>query len=184
MSRIGKLPVNITEGVECELQDGNIINVKGKKGERSLEVDPTLDVAIEDGQILVTRKSEAKNVKALHGLYRALIQNVVTGVSEGYSIGLEIIGVGYRASYNNNILELSVGYSHPFYFVPPPEIEVEIDTKTTKNPRIYIKGMDKELVGQVAAKIRSIRPPEPYKGKGIRYINERVRKKAGKSAGK
>ena len=184
MSRIGKLPVNITEGVECTLQDGNVIHVKGKQGERSLEVDHSLDVAIEDEQVIVTRKSEAKNVKALHGLYRALIQNLVIGVNEGYKIGLEVIGVGYRAAVNNNTLELSVGYSHPFYFVPPPEIELEVDTKSAKNPRVYIKGMDKELVGQVAAKIRSIRPPEPYKGKGIRYIDERVRKKAGKSAGK
>ncbi len=184
MSRIGKLPVEITDGVECSVQDGNVITVKGKQGERSLTVDPTLDVAVEDGQVVVTRKSEAKNVKALHGLYRSLIQNLVTGVSEGFKKELEIIGVGYRASVNNNTLELSVGYSHPFYFVPPPEVKIDVDTKSSKNPRVIISGIDKDLVGQVAAKIRSIRPPEPYKGKGVRYLNEQVRKKAGKSAGK
>ncbi len=184
MSRIGKLPVEITDGVECSIQDGNVISVKGKQGERTLSVDASLNVAVEEGQVLVTRKSEAKNVKALHGLYRALIQNLVTGVSEGFQIQLEVIGVGYRANVNNNTLELSVGYSHPFYFVPPPEVELDVDTKSSKNPRVIVKGIDKDLVGQVAAKIRSIRPPEPYKGKGIRYVNEQVRKKAGKSAGK
>ncbi len=184
MSRIGKLPVPIAKGVECTLGADNVVTVKGAKGVLSVTVDPSIKVEQVENDIVLTRSSEEKNVKALHGLYRSLINNCVIGVSEGYTKTLEIIGVGYRASVNGNVLELSLGYSHPFYFIPPDGITLEVDTKSSKNPRISVSGIDKELVGQVAAKIRSLRKPEPYKGKGVRYLNEQVRKKAGKSAGR
>lgn len=184
MSRIGKLPVPLKSNVTVNVTPGNFITVKGSKGELSLQVDPDIQVEVTKEEILVKRPSDDRRFRALHGLYRALINNLVVGVSEGFKKELEIIGVGYRASLNGNILELALGYSHPFFFVPPKGISVEVDTKTTKNTRIIISGSDKQLVGQVAAKIRSLRSPEPYKGKGIRYVGEQVRKKAGKSAGR
>lgn len=183
MSRIGNLPVELAKGVEFSVDPANKVTVKGAKGTLSLQVDPRLKVEKKDNEVIVARDSEDKKIKSLHGLYRVLISNLVTGVSEGFKKELEIIGVGYRANLNGNILELTLGYSHPFYFVPPDGITIEVDTKTSKNPRIAVSGIDKELVGQVAAKIRSLRPPEPYKGKGVRYLGEYVRKKAGKSAG-
>jgi len=183
MSRIGNMPVELAKGVEFSIDPANKVTVKGAKGTLSLQVDPRLKVEKKDNEVVVARESEDKNIKSLHGLYRVLISNLVTGVSEGFKKELEIIGVGYRANLNGNILELTLGYSHPFYFVPPDGITIEVDTKTSKNPRITVSGIDKELVGQVAAKIRSLRPPEPYKGKGVRYLGEYVRKKAGKSAG-
>lgn len=184
MSRIGKLPIPISDKVEFSVNAQNVVTVKGTKGSLSLKVDPSITVKKEDGHIVLSRASEDRQQKALHGLYRALINNAVIGVTEGYSKTLEIIGVGYRASVSNGIVELGLGHSHPFYFVPPDGIDIEVDTKSGKNPRVIIKGINKELVGQVAAKIRSLRPPEPYKGKGVRYLNEQVRRKAGKSAGK
>ncbi len=184
MSRIGKLPVPLKSNVTVNVTPGNFVTVKGSKGELSLQVDPDIQVEVTKEEILVKRPSDDRRFRALHGLYRALINNLVVGVSEGFKKELEIIGVGYRASLNGNILELALGYSHPFFFVPPKGISVEVDTKTTKNTRIIISGSDKQLVGQVAAKIRSLRSPEPYKGKGIRYVGEQVRKKAGKSAGR
>lgn len=184
MSRIGNMPVPLAKGVEFSIDPTNKVTVKGAKGELSLQVDPRLKVEKKENEIVVARDSDAKSAKSIHGLYRVLISNLITGVSDGFKKELEIIGVGYRANLNGNILELTLGYSHPYFFVPPDGITIEVDTKTTKNPRIIISGIDKELVGQVAAKIRSLRPPEPYKGKGVRYLGEYVRKKAGKSAAK
>lgn len=184
MSRIGKQPVPLKPNVTVNVTPGNLVTVKGAKGEMSLQVDLNISIEITKDEILVTRPSDDKRFRALHGLYRTLINNLVVGVSDGFTKELEIIGVGYRASLSGKILELALGYSHPFFFVPPRDINIEIDTKTTKNTRIIISGADKQLVGQVAAKIRSLRKPEPYKGKGIRYVNEHVRKKAGKSAGR
>jgi large subunit ribosomal protein L6 len=184
MSRIGKQPVPLKPNVTVNVTPGNLVTVKGAKGEMSLQVDPNISIEITKDEILVTRPSDDKRFRALHGLYRTLISNLVVGVSDGFTKELEIIGVGYRASLNGKVLELALGFSHPFFFVPPKDINIEIDTKTTKNTRIIISGADKQLVGQVAAKIRSLRKPEPYKGKGIRYVNEHVRKKAGKSAGR
>jgi large subunit ribosomal protein L6 len=184
MSRIGKQPVPLKPNVTVNVTPGNLVTVKGAKGEMSLQVDPNISIEITKDEILVTRPSDDKRFRALHGLYRTLINNLVVGVSDGFTKELEIIGVGYRASLNGKVLELALGFSHPFFFVPPKDINIEIDTKTTKNTRIIISGADKQLVGQVAAKIRSLRKPEPYKGKGIRYVNEHVRKKAGKSAGR
>jgi len=182
MSRIGKQPILIKDDVEVNISGNNIVTVKGEKGSDSLKVDPSINIEKKDNEILVNRNSEAKYDRSLHGLYRSLIDNMVTGVTEGYKKELEIIGVGYRASVNGGVLELTLGYSHPIYFVPPDDINIEVDTKSRKNPVVIITGINKELVGQVAAKIRSLRPPEPYKGKGIRYVDEWVRRKAGKSA--
>jgi large subunit ribosomal protein L6 len=184
MSRIGKLPITVSDKTEVTVSADNTVKVKGKNGELSLKVDPRIEVTQEDGTLTVNRKNNDRQSRAMHGLYRSLINNMVVGVNDGFSKTLEVIGVGFRASLNGNMLELSLGFSHAFYFVPPEGISIEVDTKTTKNPRIIISGADKATVGQVAAKIRSLRKPEPYKGKGIRYLGEKVRKKAGKSAGK
>ena len=184
MSRIGKQPVTLKEGVEFSIDADNVVTVKGEKGSDSLKIHPNISVEKKDGEIIVKRKSEEKQDRSLHGLYRSLINNMVTGVSEGYKKELEIIGVGYRASINGGVLEMNLGFSHPIYFVPPDGIDIEVDTKSRKNPVIRVSGINKELVGQVAAKIRSLRPPEPYKGKGVRYVDEWVRRKAGKSAAK
>lgn len=184
MSRIGKQPVPITDGVELNIGADNVVTVKGAKGTSSLKIHPDIQIETEENQIIVKRPSESKEHKSLHGLYRSLLNNMVIGVSNGYTKQLEIIGVGYRASYDNGVLELNLGFSHPIYFVPPDDVEVEVDTKSRKTTIINVRGINKELVGQVAAKIRSLRKPEPYKGKGIRYLDEKVRRKAGKSAAK
>lgn len=184
MSRIGKQPIPLAKDTEFSLGADNVVTIKGQKGSSSLKLHPEIKVESTDTEIVVTRSNDSKEQKSLHGLYRSLINNMVLGVSEGYKKQLEIIGVGYRATYTGNVLELNLGYSHPIYFVPPDGIEIEVDTKTRKNPILVISGIDKELVGQVAAKIRSMRKPEPYKGKGIRYLDERIRRKAGKSAAK
>lgn len=184
MSRIGKLPVPLNPNVTFNVNTENVVTIKGDKGTLSVRVDPAIKVEQKDNEIVLTRKSEQKNHKALHGLYRSLINNAVVGVTDGYQKVLEIIGVGFRASVNGGVLEMGLGFSHPFFFVPPDSINIEVDTKSGNNPRIIVSGIDKELVGQVAAKIRSLRPPEPYKGKGVRYLNEHVRRKAGKSAAK
>lgn len=181
MSRIGIQPITLKEGVEFSIDADNVVTVKGQKGSDSLRVDPSIKIEKEDGEIVVSRSGDSKHDRSLHGLYRSLIDNMVTGVSEGYKKELEIRGVGFRANYNNGVLELNLGFSHPIYFVPPDGIDIEVDTKP-KNPVITISGINKELVGQVAAKIRSLRPPEPYKGKGVRYVDEWVRRKAGKTA--
>lgn len=184
MSRIGKQPVPLLKNTELSVGADNVVTVKGEKGTGTVRIHPDIKVEVNDNEIIVSRSSDTKEHKSLHGLYRSLIFNMVQGVTEGYKKQLEIIGVGYRASYTNGVLELNLGFSHPIYFVPPEGIDIEVDTKTKKNPIINISGINKELVGQVAAKLRSLRKPEPYKGKGVRYLNERVRRKAGKSAAK
>ncbi|MFV1883381.1 MAG: 50S ribosomal protein L6 [Balneola sp.] len=184
MSRIGKLPVPLTDKVELTISADNVITVKGEKGSNSLQIHPNISVEKNENEVVVTRNSEVKSDRALHGLYRSLINNMVVGVTEGYTKKLEIIGVGFRAAMNGDVLELNLGYSHPIFFVPPHGISIEVDTKSSKNPILIITGIDKELVGQVSAKIRGFRKPEPYKGKGIRYVGEQVRRKAGKSAAK
>lgn len=184
MSRIGKQPIPLIKDVEFSVGADNVVTLKGEKGSGTVRLHPDIKVELNENEILVKRPSDSKNHKALHGLYRSLINNLVEGVSSGYKKQLEIIGVGYRASFTNGVLELNLGYSHPIYFVPPPGIDIEVDTKSKKNNILIISGVNKELVGQVAAKIRSMRKPEPYKGKGIRYLGEHVRRKAGKSAAK
>jgi large subunit ribosomal protein L6 len=184
MSRIGIQPVPLSDKLEVSIDADNVVTVKGQKGTNTLKVHPDITIEKNDDELIVSRNSDSKADKSMHGLYRSLLDNMVTGVTEGYKKQLEIIGVGYRASYSGNVLELNLGYSHPIYFVPPEGIDIEVDTKTKKNPLLNISGVDKELVGQVAAKIRSLRPPEPYKGKGVRYVDEYVRRKAGKSAAK
>ena len=182
MSRIGKLPISIPEGVHVNVSDKNLVTVKGKLGELQQVVDPAINVKVDDKTIFVERHTEQINHRSLHGLYRALIANMITGVSEGYKIILELVGVGYKVSNKEQILELSLGYSHNIFFELPSEIKVETITVRGKNPTIILQCKDKQLIGQVAAKIRSLRKPEPYKGKGIRYQGEVVRKKAGKTA--
>lgn len=184
MSRIGKLPVAVPAGVDVSVSADNVVTVKGKLGTLSLPVDRAISVTKQGAEVIVERSTEEKDHKAKHGLYRTLVNNMVMGVSKGFEKKLEVIGVGYRASINANLLELSLGHSHPYFFVTPDGISIEVDTKTSKNAQIIVRGASKELVGQIAAKIRSLRPPEPYKGKGVRYVGEKVRRKAGKSAGK
>ena len=178
MSRIGKRPVEIPKGVTIDLQ-GNLIKVKGPKGELSRTIHPSIKTEIVEGELRVTRPNDLKESRALHGLTRALIYNMVVGVTESYKKTLDIVGVGYKAELKGKDLLLTIGYSHPIYFVPPDEIKLEVPTPT----QIIISGNDKELVGLVAAKIRSFRKPEPYKGKGIKYSDERIIRKAGKTAG-
>ncbi len=184
MSRIGKQPVALASNIEFTIGADNTITVKGEKGTGTIRIHPDITVEKTDTEIIVKRPSDSKEHKSLHGLYRSLINNMVEGVTSGYKKTLEIIGVGYRATYANGVLELNLGFSHPIYFVPPEGVDIEVDTKTKKNPMLIISGVNKEMVGQVAAKIRSMRKPEPYKGKGIRYTDEYVRRKAGKSASK
>ncbi len=182
MSRIGKLPIELTDKVSVDVSGGNLVTVKGPKGELSTQIDPDLQVEINDGQLQVVRPTEQKRHRSMHGLYRSLINNMVVGVTDGYKKELEVIGVGYRAAVTNGVLELALGFSHPIYFLPPEGINVSVDTKRGKNPVVVVEGIDKQMVGQVASKIRELRPPEPYKGKGIRYTDEYVRRKAGKTA--
>lgn len=182
MSRIGNQPIELGENVTVDVAANNVVTVKGPLGELSVQIDPTLAIETQNGQLIVKRPSDQKQHKSLHGLSRSLIDSAVVGVTEGYRKELEVIGVGYRAIVNNGVLELALGFSHPIYFVPPKGISIEVDTKRGKNPIIVVEGTDKQMVGQVAAKIRSLRPPEPYKGKGVRYVDEYVRRKAGKTA--
>jgi large subunit ribosomal protein L6 len=182
MSRIGNLPITLSDKVKVDVSSGNLVTMKGPKGELSTQVDPEIGIELKDGEMVVTRPTEQKRHKSLHGLYRSLLHNMTVGVTEGYKIELEVIGVGYRAIVTNGVLELALGFSHPIYFMPPGGIEITVDTKRGKNPIVIIEGIDKQMVGQIAAKIRGLRPPEPYKGKGIRYVNEYVRRKAGKTA--
>ena len=182
MSRIGKLPIAIPSGVTVTV-DGNEVKVKGPKGELSQAVNPDIKVEVVDGQVLVSRPSDDKEHRALHGLYRALINNMVIGVSEGYKKEMELVGVGYRANSNGQVLELSLGFSHNIFFKLPKEIKVETKSERNKNPLIILESADKQLIGQVCSKIRSFRKPEPYKGKGIKFVGEVIRRKSGKSAG-
>lgn len=182
MSRIGKLPIAIPAGVNVTVSPENVVTVKGPKGELSQEVNAEIIVKLEDNQIIVERPSDEKNHKAMHGLYRSLLNNMVVGVSEGYEIKQELVGVGYRASNQGQLLELALGFSHPIIFEIPAEVKVEAITDKRANPIITLTSCDKQLIGQIAAKIRSFRKPEPYKGKGIKFVGEQLRRKAGKSA--
>ncbi len=179
MSRIGKKPVMIPKGVTID-HKGNSVKVKGPKGELEGSFDSRISIEIKDGELTVTRPNDTKEIKSLHGLSRALIQNMVNGVTEAYQKTLDIVGVGYRAELKGKNLLLNMGYSHPIYFIPPEGIVLQVPTQT----QIVISGIDKQLVGMVASKIRSIRKPEPYKGKGIKYSDEQIVRKAGKTAGK
>lgn len=183
MSRIGKAPINIPAGVTINVDDSNTVTVKGAKGELKQAIDPDISLKIEDGVLNVARPTDQKRHRSLHGLYRALINNMVIGVSQGYKKELELVGVGYRANNTGNLLEIQVGYSHPIYFMVPNELKLETISEKGKNPIIVLEGVDKQLIGQVAAKIRAFRKPEPYKGKGIQYAGEVIRRKAGKTAG-
>ncbi len=182
MSRVGNQPIETGDGVSVDISEDNLVTVKGPKGELSVRVAPEITVAKENGSIVVRRPDDQKRHKAMHGLYRSLIDNAVEGVTKGYRKQLEVIGVGYRASVNNGVLELALGFSHPIYFVPPGTVSVTVEAQRGKNTVVTIEGTDKQIVGQVAAKIRALRPPEPYKGKGVRYVGEYVRRKAGKTA--
>lgn len=184
MSRIGKKPIDLPGNVTISVKSGNIISVKGPKGELSRKIDADIAVKQEGSQILVERPTDQKRHKALHGLYRALINNMVIGVSTGFKERLEIVGVGYKATVNNNVLELSLGYSHGLYLALPGEVVASAVTEKGKNPVVTLEGIDKELVGQMAAKIKSLRKVEPYKGKGIRTLGQAIRRKAGKTAAK
>ena len=181
MSRIGKAPIAIPAGVKVEVKD-NLVTVKGPKGELSQEINPDIKVAEENGHIIVTRPDDEREHRAMHGLYRALIHNMVVGVSEGYKKEMELVGVGYRATASGQVLELSLGYSHAIFIKLPKEIKVEAKSERNKNPLILLESADKQLLGQVCAKIRSLRKPEPYKGKGIKFVGEIIRRKSGKSA--
>ena len=183
MSRIGKKPIALPDKVSVSVS-GNTVSVKGPKGELSQTIDPDIEVSIEDGVVSVSRPTEQKRHKALHGLYRALLNNMVVGVSEGYKISLELVGVGYKANATGSLLELSLGYSHPIFFALPEEIKITTVTEKGKNPLIHLEGIDKQLIGHIAAKIRSLRPVEPYKGKGVRFVGQTIRRKAGKTASK
>jgi len=184
MSRIGRSPVVIDKGVQVSLAPGNIVNVKGPKGELFQPIDRDITVEIKDGHIELKRPTDQIRHKALHGLSRALVHNMIVGVTHGYTVTLELVGVGFKASSQGNILDLSLGYSHNILVEIPKELKVTTVQEKGKNPKVVLTGADKQLIGQVAAKIRSLRKPEPYKGKGIKFENEILRRKAGKSAGK
>lgn len=182
MSRIGILPISLPQGVTVTVDAANLVTVKGPKGELQQQVDKSITLKVEEQEVVVERADEQIKSKAMHGLYRSLINNMVKGVSEGYTIMLELVGVGYRAETKGQVLELSLGYSHDIHFWIPEEVTVEAKTQRRSNPVITLTSTDKQLIGQVAAKIRSFRPPEPYKGKGIKFVGEQLRRKAGKSA--
>ncbi|MFH0755957.1 MAG: 50S ribosomal protein L6 [Bacteroidota bacterium] len=183
MSRIGILPIDIPAGVTVEVNKENLVTVKGPKGELRQQVDKAITVKVEGNEVNVSRSTEEKDHKARHGLYRSLIHNMVVGVSEGYTIKQELVGVGYRAEVKDgNRLEIALGFSHDIYIQMPDEVKVEAVTERRANPVITLTSIDKQLIGQIASKIRSFRPPEPYKGKGIRFVGEQLRRKAGKTA--
>lgn len=185
MSRIGKLPITLPAGVEIKVNDENVVNVKGPLGELSQKVDPEIELTVENGTVELKRAGESKRQKAMHGLYRSLVNNMVVGVSKGYEIKLELVGVGYRAELmSDNVLDLVLGFAHHTYLQLPPEIKVEAKSDKRSNPIITLNSIDKQLIGQVAAKIRSFRKPEPYKGKGVKFVGEELRRKAGKAAAK
>ena len=179
MSRIGKKPIATVKGVTINQKDNNI-EVSGPKGKLSMDFDKNITIDLQSEEIVLTRANETKKVKALHGLYRALLQNMILGVTQGYEKKLELVGIGYKAEVKGNVLVLQLGFSHPIIFAAPPDIKIECPVAT----QIIISGIDKQLVGLIAAKIRSFRQPEPYKGKGVKYENEHIRRKAGKTAAK
>ena len=181
MSRIGKAPIEIPAGVTVQV-NGNTVTVKGPKGELSQEINPDIHVAVEGNHVIVTRPDDEREHRSMHGLYRALIHNMVVGVSEGYKKEMELVGVGYRATSTGQVLELALGFSHAIFIKLPKDIKVEAKSERNKNPLIILESADKQLLGQVCAKIRSLRKPEPYKGKGIKFVGEIIRRKSGKSA--
>ena len=183
MSRIGKLPINIPAGVTVTVGAGNEVVVKGPKGELKQVVNPIIKVEVNGNEVVLTRPNDEKQSKAMHGLYRVLVNNMVIGVSKGYQKTLELVGVGYRVSNQGQVIEFSLGYTHAIFMQLPPEIKVETKSERNKNPLIILESCDKQLLGQVCAKIRSFRKPEPYKGKGIKFVGEEIRRKSGKSAG-
>ena len=182
MSRIGKAPIAIPAGVTVSVKD-DVVTVKGPKGELSQKVNPELEIKIEDGHVVISRPTDNREHRAQHGLYRALINNMVVGVSTGYRKEMELVGVGYRAAATGQVLELSLGFSHAIYIKLPAEVKVEAKSERNKNPLIILESSDKQLLGQVCAKVRSLRKPEPYKGKGVLFVGEQIRRKSGKSAG-
>lgn len=184
MSRIGKSVITLPKGVSIDISKGNLVTVKGPKGELMEQINPDIIIKQEDGNISLDRPTEQKRHKAMHGLYNSLIRNMVDGVSTGFKKELELVGVGYRAANSGNLLELSLGYSHPIMFYVPDEIKVEALMEKGKNPVVKLEGADNQLLGQIAAKIRAFRKPEPYKGKGVRFVGEEIRRKAGKTASK
>lgn len=184
MSRIGKQLITVPAGVTITVGNDNVVTVKGPKGELKQAIDRDIKVEVKDGQASVVRPTDQIRHRALHGLYRALIANLVKGVTDGYAKKLELIGVGFKASNQGNVIDLALGYSHNIIFEVPKELKVATEQLKGQNPVITLEGIDKQLIGQVAAKLRSLRKPEPYKGKGVRYVGEVVRKKAGKAAGK
>ncbi|MBI3509078.1 MAG: 50S ribosomal protein L6 [Bacteroidetes bacterium] len=184
MSRIGKLPITLPKGVDVSVNEKNVVTVKGVKGELKRTLDPAISVKVENGVVTLSRPTEQKRHKALHGLYRALIANMIDGVARGYKTEQELVGVGYRAQAKGQQLELTLGYSHNVIFELPKEIKIATTAEKGQNPKIILECADNELLGLVSAKIRSLRKPEPYKGKGIKYVNEILRRKAGKAAGK
>jgi len=184
MSRIGKKPVVIPQGVTVTLGSDNVVTVKGPKGELKQAIDRDITVEVKDGQVEFARPTDQIRHRAMHGLYRSLISNLVKGVTEGYKKNLELVGVGYKASNQGNLLDLSLGFSHNIIFEVPKELKLATAQEKGQNPMISLEGIDKQLLGQVAAKIRGLRKPEPYKGKGVKYVGEFIRRKAGKAAGK
>lgn len=184
MSRIGKQPVTIPQGVTITVGNDNVVTVKGPKGELKQPIDRDIKLEVKDGQLILERPTDQIRHRAMHGLYRALIANLVKGVTDGYRKNLELVGVGYKASNQGNLLDLSLGFSHNIIFEVPKELKVATEQLKGQNPSITLEGIDKQLLGQVAAKIRSLRKPEPYKGKGVKYKDEVIRRKAGKAAGK
>ena len=184
MSRIGKLPIAIPAGVTVTVDAENVVTVKGPKGTLTQAVNPIISVNVEGNTVHVTRPNDEKEARSMHGLYRALIHNMVVGVSEGYKKTLELVGVGYRVENQGNLIQFALGYTHPIYLMLPPEVKVETKSERNQNPLVILESADKQLLGQICAKIRSFRKPEPYKGKGVKFQGEIVRRKAGKSAGK
>lgn len=184
MSRIGKQPVVLPAGVTATIGKDNVLTVKGPKGELKQPIDRDITVEVKDNNVTFARPTDQIRHRAMHGLYRALVANLVKGVTEGYKRNLELVGVGYKASNQGNLLDLSLGYSHNIIFEVPKELKVATSQEKGENPKISLEGIDKQLIGQVAAKLRSLRKPEPYKGKGVKYAGEVIRRKAGKAAGK
>ena len=184
MSRIGKLPIAIPAGVTVTVDAENVVTVKGPKGTLTQAVNPLISVNVEGNIVHVARPNDEKEARSMHGLYRALIHNMVVGVSEGYKKTLELVGVGYRVENQGNLIQFALGYTHPIYLMLPPEVKVETKSERNQNPLVILESADKQLLGQICAKIRSFRKPEPYKGKGVKFQGEVIRRKAGKSAGK
>ncbi len=184
MSRIGKSPVTIPAGVDVKVDDKNVVTVKGPKGELTQKVDSEFTINIDNGELTIARPTEQKRHKALHGLFRSLINNMVIGVNEGYETKQELVGVGYKVSHQGQIITFSLGYSHEIHFQVPNEVKIATETVKGKNPTLTLQSADKQLIGHIAAKVRSLRKPEPYKGKGVKFAGEQLRRKAGKSAAK